>query len=80
MLFVCGCVCLQKHKAKKIKKGPEHVEGRTKCTAEVHGGSNKKAAQTHDCTAVQAMAIHKRFIQNKKTAFLLVLYKPHHTK
>ncbi|RNC36629.1 hypothetical protein TcCL_Unassigned00385 [Trypanosoma cruzi] len=44
ILWLCGCVCLQKHKAKKIKKGPEHVEGRTKMYS---GGAWRKQQQQH---------------------------------
>ncbi|ESS61681.1 hypothetical protein TCDM_10716 [Trypanosoma cruzi Dm28c] len=74
------CVCQQKHRAKKQKQEAEYVEGRTKCTAEVRGRNNKKkTAQTHDCTAAQAAAIHTRLTQNKNT-FPFVLHKPHRTK
>ncbi|ESS62141.1 hypothetical protein TCDM_10221 [Trypanosoma cruzi Dm28c] len=49
-----------------------------KCTAEVCGrNKKKKTAQTHDCTAAQAAAIHTRFIQNKNT-FPFVLQTPPH--
>ncbi|ESS62751.1 hypothetical protein TCDM_09560 [Trypanosoma cruzi Dm28c] len=75
----CVCVC-RNTKQRSREKGAEYVERRTKCTAEVRGGNNnKKTAQTHDCTAVRAVAIHTIFIQNKNT-FPFNLHKPHHTK
>ncbi|EKF29000.1 hypothetical protein MOQ_007232, partial [Trypanosoma cruzi marinkellei] len=59
--LVCAC-----RNTKRLKKeGAEYVKrsNKLKCTAEVHGGNNrKKTAQTHDCTAAQAAAIHTRFI------------------
>ncbi|KAF5218339.1 hypothetical protein ECC02_008710 [Trypanosoma cruzi] len=54
--------------SKEVEKRKQSMWGDAKkCAAEVHGGSNKKkTAQTHDCTTVQAVAIHTSFIQNKK--------------
>ncbi|KAF5217719.1 hypothetical protein ECC02_009413 [Trypanosoma cruzi] len=80
--LVCVVVCACSNTRQRCRKeGAEYVERRTKCTAETHNGNNKKekTAQTNDCTAAQAVAIHTRFIENKKTS-PFVLYKPHHTK
>ncbi|ESS70158.1 hypothetical protein TCDM_00913 [Trypanosoma cruzi Dm28c] len=63
--LVCVVVCAcrnTKHKRCR-KEEAEYVERRTKCTAEVRNGNNKKkTAQTHDRTAAQAAAIHTIFI------------------
>ncbi|ESS60511.1 hypothetical protein TCDM_11959 [Trypanosoma cruzi Dm28c] len=83
ILCVCGCVCLQKHKAKTQKRGSRVCGGthkiKLKCTAGTHNGNNKKTAQTHD--------IALRLKQRQFTQYLLktknvpfVLCKPHHTK
>ncbi|KAF5217003.1 hypothetical protein ECC02_010186 [Trypanosoma cruzi] len=61
---VCVVVCACRNtKQRRRKEGAEYAERRTKCTAETHDGNNKKkTAQTHDCTAAQAVAIHTIFI------------------
>ncbi|ESS55655.1 hypothetical protein TCDM_12860 [Trypanosoma cruzi Dm28c] len=78
--LVCVVVCACRNtKQTSRKEGVEYVEGRKKCTAEVRNGSNKKkTAQTHDCTAVQAAAIHTRFIENKKNVPLRLTQTPSH--
>ncbi|EKF38920.1 hypothetical protein MOQ_000864 [Trypanosoma cruzi marinkellei] len=62
--LVCACRNKKKYKKEKIKGSNKCKRTqKPKCTAEVHGGNNrKKTAQTHDCTAAQAAAIHTRFI------------------
>ncbi|EKG00315.1 hypothetical protein TCSYLVIO_008749, partial [Trypanosoma cruzi] len=58
--------------SKKVKRG-------SRVCGETHNGNNnKKTAQTHDCSAAQAAAIHTRFIENKKKS--PSTYKPHQTK
>ncbi|ESS55983.1 hypothetical protein TCDM_12515 [Trypanosoma cruzi Dm28c] len=67
--FVCVWLCVPAATQSKEEEKREQSMWREaqKCTAEVHGGSNKKKnTQTHDCTAAQEAAIHTRFIENKK--------------
>ncbi|ESS61753.1 hypothetical protein TCDM_10636 [Trypanosoma cruzi Dm28c] len=77
-------VCVpEETQSKEVEKREQSMwRNAQKCTAEVRGGNNnkKKTAQTHDCTAAQAAAIHTKFIQNKKRSFPFNLHKPHHTK
>ncbi|KAF5217720.1 hypothetical protein ECC02_009414 [Trypanosoma cruzi] len=84
MCILCVCVWLcvpAETQGKEVEKREQSMRrDAQKCTAETRNGNNKKkTAQTHDCTAAQAVAIHTRFIENKKTS-PFVLYKPHHTK
>ncbi|EKG03745.1 hypothetical protein TCSYLVIO_005203 [Trypanosoma cruzi] len=74
ILCVCVIVCACSNtKQRRGKEGAEYVERRTKCTAGTHNGNNnKKTAQTHDCTAAQAAAIHTIFIANKKRPLRLM--------
>ncbi|KAF5216039.1 hypothetical protein ECC02_011226 [Trypanosoma cruzi] len=59
----CVCVPAETQSIKVEKREQSMWRDAKKCTAEVRGGSNKKkTAQTHDCTAVQAVAIHTRFV------------------
>ncbi|KAF5214436.1 hypothetical protein ECC02_012963 [Trypanosoma cruzi] len=84
MCILCVWLCVPAEtQSEEVEKRKQSVwRDAQKCTAETHGGNNKKkTAQTHDCTAFQAVAIHTRFIQNKKKRTVpFVLYKPHHTK
>ncbi|KAF5218141.1 hypothetical protein ECC02_008957 [Trypanosoma cruzi] len=66
--LVCVCVWLcvpaETQSNKEVKKREQSMwrDAQQKCAAETHGGNNKKTAQTHDCTAAQAVAIHTKFI------------------
>ncbi|KAF5224659.1 hypothetical protein ECC02_002299 [Trypanosoma cruzi] len=64
ILCVCLCVPAEIQSNKEVKKREQSVwrDAQQKCAAETHGGNNEKTAQTHDCTAAQAVAIHTRFI------------------
>ncbi|RNC33733.1 hypothetical protein TcCL_Unassigned03538 [Trypanosoma cruzi] len=61
--IVCVCVPAETQSKEVEKREQSMWRDAQKCTAGTHGGDNKKkTAQTHDCTAAQAAAIHKRFI------------------
>ncbi|ESS58876.1 hypothetical protein TCDM_12352 [Trypanosoma cruzi Dm28c] len=66
MRILCVWLCVPAEtQSKKVEKREQSMwrDAQQKCTAETHDGSNnKKTAQTHDCTAAQAAAIHTRFI------------------
>ncbi|ESS61555.1 hypothetical protein TCDM_10847 [Trypanosoma cruzi Dm28c] len=79
-LQCASCVCACRNTEQR-SKNRSRVCGETheKCTAEMHGGNNKKKnAQTHDCTAAQAAAIHTIFIENKKKLSLQLTQTPSH--
>ncbi|KAF5218693.1 hypothetical protein ECC02_008398 [Trypanosoma cruzi] len=64
--LVCVWLCVPAEtQSKEVEKREQSMwrDAQQKCTAETHNGNNnKKTAQTHDCTAAQAAAIHTRFI------------------
>ncbi|ESS55206.1 hypothetical protein TCDM_13338 [Trypanosoma cruzi Dm28c] len=62
------CVCACRNTEQKEEKRKQSMwRDAQQCTAEVRGGNNKKkTAQTHDCTADKAAAIHKKIIQKHK--------------
>ncbi|EKG00594.1 hypothetical protein TCSYLVIO_008452, partial [Trypanosoma cruzi] len=70
--FISTAMCIlcvpAETKSKEVEKREQSMwRDAQKCTAGTHNGSsNKKTAQTHDCTAAQAAAIHTIFIENKK--------------
>ncbi|ESS55067.1 hypothetical protein TCDM_13482 [Trypanosoma cruzi Dm28c] len=75
MYILCVWLCVPAEtQSKKVKRG-------SRVCGETHNGNNKKkTAQTDDRSAAQAVAIHRRFIENKKKLFPFNLHKPHHTK
>ncbi|ESS61190.1 hypothetical protein TCDM_11245 [Trypanosoma cruzi Dm28c] len=63
MCILCVCVPAETQSKEVEKREQSMWRDAQKCAAETHGGSNKKkTAQTHDCTAARAAAIHTRFI------------------
>ncbi|ESS55108.1 hypothetical protein TCDM_13440 [Trypanosoma cruzi Dm28c] len=71
--LVCVWLCVPAEtQSKDVEKREQSMwRDAQKCTAGTHNGNNnnnKKTAQTHDCTAAQAAAIHTIFIENKKTS------------
>ncbi|ESS62098.1 hypothetical protein TCDM_10264 [Trypanosoma cruzi Dm28c] len=66
MCILCVCVCLpaaaQVKKVKKRSRGFKETHKKN-CTAKVHG-KNNKTAQTHNRTADQTAAIHKKLNKN----------------
>ncbi|ESS60919.1 hypothetical protein TCDM_11522 [Trypanosoma cruzi Dm28c] len=80
-LCVVVCVCRHTHEAKKIKKGPEHVEDaqnvQRRCVDETTRRRPLKLMTAPQCKQWQ---FTKDLFKTKKTAFPFVLYKPHHTK
>ncbi|KAF5217017.1 hypothetical protein ECC02_010169 [Trypanosoma cruzi] len=67
--LVCVWLCVPAEtQSKEVEKREQSMwRDAQKCTAETHNGNNKeKTAQTHEWTAAQAVAIHTRFIENKK--------------
>ncbi|ESS62334.1 hypothetical protein TCDM_10022 [Trypanosoma cruzi Dm28c] len=70
---VCGCVPAETQSKDVEKREQSMWRDAQKCTAGTHNGNNnKKTAQTHDCTAAQAAAIHTIFIENKKRPLRLM--------
>ncbi|ESS55662.1 hypothetical protein TCDM_12848 [Trypanosoma cruzi Dm28c] len=80
MCILCVWLCVPAAtQSKQVEKRKQSMwRDAKKCTAETHGGNNKKkTAQTHDCTAVQAAAIHTIFIENKKRPLRLTQTPSH---
>ncbi|EAN82268.1 hypothetical protein Tc00.1047053508437.10 [Trypanosoma cruzi] len=73
--LVCVWLCVPAAtQSKEVEKREQSMRrDAQKCTAGMHNGNNnKKTAQTHDCTAAHAAAIHTIFTENKKRPLRLM--------